>query len=164
MDFLPLLSLAFVSGLITSFQPCLFPLLPTYFSYMNSYKKGKISVQEGVTVSFFLTLGILVVFLALALLIKLGQTAISAFLNNNAVNFNFLLAIILVIIGVLMISGKEMTLFYKLPGFSTFLVSENPENNLIASFGLGLAYTLIAAPLLVKLNKILELNPPDTFS
>ena len=146
MDFLPLLSLAFFSGVITSFQPCLFPLLPTYFSYMNSYKKGKISVQEGVMVSFFLTLGILVVFLTLALLIKLGQSALSSFLLNHVPEFNLLMAIILIIVGILMISGKEMTLFYKLPGFSTFLVSETPENSLIASFSLGLAYTLIAAP------------------
>lgn len=145
-DIIALASLAFFSGIITSFQPCLFPLLPTYFSYMNSYKKGKISIQEGLTVSFFLTLGILVVFLTLGLLVKISQTALSSFLTGHVPEFNLLMSIVLVIIGIAMISGIEMSFFDKLPGFSTFLVSENPENKLIASFTLGLAYTLLAAP------------------
>ena len=145
-EILPLLSLAFISGLGTSFQPCLFPLLPTYFSYMNSYKKGKISIQEGILVSIFLTLGILVVFLTLALLVKIGFLGISSFLLSHVPEFNFLMSIILIIFGILMIIGYEFTFFYRVPGFSSFLISQNPENNLIASFSLGLAYTLIATP------------------
>ena len=146
MDLIPFLGLAFFSGIITSFQPCLFPLLPTYFSYMNSYKKGKISIQEGVTVSFFLTLGILVVFLLLALLAKIGISGLSTLLLTHVPEFNMIMSILLIIVGLLMIFGKELTFFYRFPGLATFLVSENPENNMIASFSLGLAYTAIAAP------------------
>lgn len=146
VDFLPLLSLAFVSGIVTSFQPCIFPLLPTYFSYMNSYKKEKIALTDGLIVSIFLTLGIMVVFLSLGLLMKIGSYGISTILNSNFVEFNLVMAIILIIFGVLMILGKDLTIFYRLPGLSENFIQENPENGLIASFLLGLAYTAIAAP------------------
>jgi cytochrome c-type biogenesis protein len=164
IDIIPLMSLAFISGIITSFQPCLFPLLPTYFSYMNSYKKEKISIQEGFAVSLFLTLGILVIFLLLALLVKIGQFGFSTFLSTHVPEFNLLMSILLIIFGLLMIFGKELTLFYRLPGLSTILVSRTPENNLIASFLLGLAYTAMAAPcaapiFLSLLFQILFLDP-----
>lgn len=145
-DFLPLLSLAFVSGIATSFQPCIFPLLPTYFSYMNSYKKEKITLTDGLLVSIFLTLGIMVVFLGLGFLMKIGQYWLFPILNSNFQEFNLLMAIILIIFGVLMILGKDLTIFYRLPGLSENFIQENPENGLIASFLLGLAYTAIAAP------------------
>ena len=166
-DILPLISLAFVSGIATSFQPCIFPLLPTYFSYMNSYKSGKISVLEGLVVSLFLTLGILVVFMTLGLLIKLGQFGLSTLFNNHVPEFNTLMAILLIIFGTLMIFGKELSIFYRLPGLSSVLLSQTQENNLIASFLLGLTYTAIAAPcaapiFLYILTQVVLLDPVST--
>ena len=145
-DIIPLIGLAFISGIGTSFQPCLFPLLPSYFSYMNSYKKEKISVLDGLIVSIFLTLGILVIFLSLALLVKVGQVGFSSFLSSHVPEFNLIMAILLIIFGSLMLFGKELTIFYRLPGLTSILISDNPENGLIASFLLGLAYTAVAAP------------------
>ena len=145
-DIVPLISLAFISGIITSFQPCIFPLLPTYFSYMNSYKKEKVSIIEGLIVAIFLTLGILVIFMTLGLLVKLGQFGLNTFLNSHVPEFNFIMAILLIIFGTLMLLGHEMTFFYRLPGLSSIIVSQDPQNKLIASFLLGLAYTAIAAP------------------
>ena len=145
-DIIPLISLAFISGIATSFQPCIFPLLPTYFSYMNSYKTEKISIYEGLIVSVFLTLGILVIFLTLGLLVKIGQFGLNTFLNSHVVEFNLVMAILLIIFGILMLFGKELTFFYRLPGISSIIVSQDPQNKLIASFLLGLAYTAIAAP------------------
>lgn len=163
-NILPLMSLAFVSGIITSFQPCIFPLLPTYFSYMNSYKAGKVSISEGTTVSIFLTLGILVVFMTLGLLVKLGQFGLNTFLNTHVVDFNFIMAVILIIFGTLMLFGKELTIFYRLPGLSSLIVSKDPQNKLVASFLLGLAYTAIAAPcaapiFLIILGQLVFVNP-----
>lgn len=163
-DILPLMSLAFVSGIITSFQPCIFPLLPTYFSYMNSYKEGKVSITEGTTVSIFLTLGILVVFMTLGLLVKLGQFGLNTFLNTHVVDFNFIMAIILIVFGTLMLFGKELTIFYRLPGLSAVIISQDPQNKLVASFLLGLAYTAIAAPcaapiFLIILGQLVYVNP-----
>ncbi len=145
-DILPLISLAFASGIITSFQPCIFPLLPTYFSYMNSYKSEKVSILEGLIVSVFLTLGILVIFMTLGLLVKVGQFGLNTFLNSHVPEFNFVMAVLLIIFGTLMLFGKELTFFYRLPGLSSIIVSQDPQNKLIASFLLGLAYTAIAAP------------------
>lgn len=40
-EMLPIFTLAFISGIGTSMQPCLFPLLPTYFSFMVSSDSDK---------------------------------------------------------------------------------------------------------------------------
>ena len=142
-ELLSLYFLAFTSGVLTTLQPCIFPLMPTYLSYMTN---GNQSSKQGVIGSIFLTIGILIIFLFLALLIKAGQIWIAIFLNSYTVEFNVLMAIILLILGLLMILKVDLTIFYRLPNLSRIHTSHKPENSIISSFYLGLSYTAIAAP------------------
>ena len=162
-ELLPLFALSFISGLATSIQPCIFPLLPTYFSYMTSDKE-KNNYKEGLLSSIFLTLGILVIFLLLALLVKMGQLGFASFLNRYNIEFNFIMSIILLVLGLTMIFKIELSIFYRLPGISSILLNKNTENHLIASFLLGLSYTAIAAPcaapiFLALMTQIVFLTP-----
>ena len=84
-ELLPLYLLSFISGILTTLQPCIFPLMPTYLSYMTNSKK---SSKQGIISSFYLINGIMVVFLAIALLIKSGQVWLGLFLNTHVVEFN----------------------------------------------------------------------------
>jgi len=107
---------------------------------------GKKSSKQGIINTIFLSIGILVVFLFLALLIKGGQVWIATYLTTYTVEFNIIMAILLFIFGLLMILNIDMVIFYRLPAILRTNLSFSSENSFISSFYLGLSYTAIAAP------------------
>ena len=93
MQDLAILPLIFITGIATSVQPCLFPLIPTYFSFLSSTSDSQSSnAKQGLLSGLFLTLGLFTVFLFLALLVKLGQLGFSSFLTSYLVEFNLILS------------------------------------------------------------------------
>ncbi|MHA2250590.1 MAG: cytochrome c biogenesis CcdA family protein [Candidatus Kariarchaeaceae archaeon] len=131
----------FLLGLLASFSPCLFPLLP---SYVAITVRSKLTPKNTIISSFFLIAGILVVFFSLGLVTdKFGQ-----FLLNNYSSFAKMEAILLFLAGILMIKTPSLLYKIKLPDrFERHLYSENEARNpFIFSFLVGLAYTVIATP------------------
>jgi len=108
--------------------------------------KSQKTSKQGIMSSFFLMLGIMVVFLSLALLFKAGQVWLGLFLNTHVIEFNILMAVLLFTFGLLMIFELDMAIFYRLPTLIRTNLSTSSENSFISSFYLGLSYTAIAAP------------------
>jgi cytochrome c-type biogenesis protein len=134
--------ISFLAGISTTFQPCLFPLLPTYFSIMtNANDTGKQSFMN----SIYLTSGIILIFSLLAIFVKISFLGLSNFLFRYTVEFNFIMAIFLVILALTMILGVSMPLSSRVQQSSYKFLEKYRDNNL-NSFILGVAYSLMAAP------------------
>ncbi|MHA2105792.1 MAG: cytochrome c biogenesis CcdA family protein [Candidatus Hodarchaeales archaeon] len=134
--------ISFLAGISTTFQPCLFPLLPTYFSFMtNTNDTGRQSFMN----SIYLTSGIILIFSLLAIFVKISFLGLSSFLFRYTVEFNFIMAIFLVILALTMISGVSMPLSSRVQQFSYKFLEKYKDNN-FTSFILGVAYSLMAAP------------------
>lgn len=134
--------LSFIAGISTTFQPCLFPLLPTYFSFMSNSND---SVRQSFLNSIFLTSGIILIFSLLAIFVKLSFLGLSSFLFRYSVEFNFIMAIFLVILALTMISGISIPSSSRIQQFSYVFLEKYKDNN-FTSFILGVAYSLMAAP------------------
>lgn len=133
-------------GLITSFSPCLFPLLPTYFAVIiKSERSQNASQRVQILSALALMSGVLVVFFSLTLFLNV---AISSFLLQNYVTFAKIQSIILIIAGIFLVSKPNFMSSIQLPDKFYGLIygdRDNP-NPYRFSFLIGLGYTLIAAP------------------
>lgn len=136
-----ILVLNFLLGLLASFSPCMFPLLP---SYVAITVKTEQSSRNTLLSSLFLIAGILVVFGFFGLIINL----LGSFLIRNYSSFAKLQSIILVIAGVIMIKTPNLITKIHLPiRIERFLFTENKNQNIyVFNFLVGLSYTIIAAP------------------
>ncbi|OLS20138.1 MAG: Thiol:disulfide interchange protein DsbD [Candidatus Heimdallarchaeota archaeon LC_3] len=141
-ELIAIFGLSFIAGITTSFQPCLFPLLPTYTSIMSNSDDN---IKNSLINSIFLTTGIIIVFTSLAILVKIGFLGISNILFRYAVEFNLLMAIFLTILGVVMILGMSVPFTSKGQQLSAKILEKYGDSN-YASFLLGIVYTLMAAP------------------
>ena len=142
-ELLGLVFVTFFAGITTSFQPCLFPLLPSYLSYKTHVEEDR---RQGFYSSVYLTLGIMVVFLSLTLLIKLGSAGLAGFLTSYFLPFNTLMALLLFFLGIIMLIGFNLPFTSRGPELASRMLSKVEEDQLSTSFFMGLGYTLIAAP------------------
>lgn len=128
-------------GLLSSFSPCLFPLLP---SYVATAVRAKQSKKQAFISSLFLIMGILIVFFSIGLLSKF----IGDFLFQNQSLFSRIQGSLLVIAGLIMIKPPSFIYNIRLPDKLQQAIynEESAKNMYIFSFGLGLVYTIIAAP------------------
>ncbi len=129
-------------GLLATFSPCLFPLFPTYVALVT--KSGHSQLKSFLS-SLSLMLGVLIVFFILG---SLTTNAIQLFLTNNFLTFVKFQAVFLFIAGILLIRPPDFISKIQVPEkFYNFLGNEEKEANpYLASFILGLLYTIIAAP------------------
>ena len=129
-------------GLLSSFSPCLFPLLPTYVA-INV--KSESSQKQSFFSSIALILGILVVFLTLGLIVN---AAFRVFLLRNYVTFARLQGSLIAVAGFFMIKTPKIFSKIQLPDrIYDMLYQDNVNRNpFLFSFGIGLIYTIIAAP------------------
>jgi cytochrome c-type biogenesis protein len=134
--------ISFLAGISTTFQPCLFPLLPTYFSFMTNTNDTR---RQSFMNSLYLTSGIILIFSLLAIFVKISFLGLSSFLFRYTVEFNIIMAIFLVILALTMISGVSMPLSSRVQQFSYRFLEKYKDNN-FTSFILGVAYSLMAAP------------------
>ena len=128
-------------GLLSSFSPCLFPLLP---SYVATAVRAKQSKKQAFISSLFLVAGILIVFFVIGLLSKF----IGDFLLANLVLFSRIQGSLLIIAGLIMLKPPGFIYNIRLPDKLQQAIynEESAKNMYIFSFGLGLVYTIIAAP------------------
>ena len=142
--FLDILLPVYVLGITTSLYPCLFPLLPSFLVLIMHTEDNR---TKGIIAASFLTLGILAVFIALGLIVKLSLFGLSDFLINNIVVLNEFLAVIILLIILLLLIGPERIPFINMaPQISHNFISKTKEDSMVTAFVMGLFYTLIAAP------------------
>jgi len=142
MASIELLLLNLIMGLLSSFSPCLFPLLPSYvaMTLRSNHSRLKIFLS-----SLFLISGLMVVFLSIGAISNL----IGGFLLKNYALFAKIQGGILIIAGLLMIKTPGFIYEITLPDrLENWLYDENRSENrpYIFSFVLGLLFTIIATP------------------
>lgn len=140
---LQLIALSLLIGFLTSLSPCLFPMMPTYFTIVaNDNKTSKPKILLSVLV---LGSGVMIVFSALGLLYN---AAIGTFLISNYSSFLLVQGLLLLIAGVLLIWTPKFILNIALPSsLNNLMYSEKVQGNtILLSFIVGLFYTIIAAP------------------
>ncbi|RMG38473.1 MAG: hypothetical protein D6732_05315 [Methanobacteriota archaeon] len=143
MTNLLLLSLNFSLGLLSSFSPCLFPLLPTFLTIQVSQTR-KMKFFESIGMVFALILGLVAV---LTLFTLITTSTLKKFLIANYVIFARIQALILLIIGILMLAEKSIGLSMSIPSkVEEMLYSGDTKSNYLFAFVLGVFYTIIAAP------------------
>jgi cytochrome c biogenesis protein CcdA len=113
MDY-TLLSLAFVAGLVTFFNPCGYAMLPAYLAYHLSRQKRRTSTIEslvnGAGVGAMVSLGFISVFLAIGALVSLVGAQISPYLPWVAVTTGG----ILIVLGILWLINVKPCFFVSL--------------------------------------------------
>ncbi len=137
---LMLLGTAASLGLIASFSPCLFPILPSYVAYLTSSHQSPI---KGVLSGLLVTLGIMTVFTILGLLFNSVIGTLSAYYTH----LRFLQGLLLVALGFLLATD----IMIKLSFLSKINSKANDwidkiQNPWILAYGLGLFFTALAAP------------------
>lgn len=135
-------SAVFSFGLLSSFSPCLFPLLP---SYVATSVRAKQSQKQAILSSLALISGIIVVFFLIGLV---SSTFLGAFLLDNVQILATIQAALLVIAGLIMIRTPSFIYKIRLPSKieNAIYDEEKSKNMYLFNFILGLLYTIIAAP------------------
>ncbi|MCH8906199.1 MAG: cytochrome c biogenesis protein CcdA, partial [Candidatus Heimdallarchaeota archaeon] len=151
-------------GLLASFSPCLFPLLPSYVALTIQSKHNKKTIFIS---SLFLILGILTVFLTIGLI----SAQIGNFLLKNYSNFAKIQALLLILAGTVLIRPPNFFYKFQIPAkLENMLYNEDSARNpYLFNYIVGLSYTFIAAPcaggifIAVWRNMIASSNPIDPF-
>lgn len=130
-------------GLLASFSPCLFPLMPSYLAIVandNNAGRGKIFLSM-----LLLGAGIMIVFTLFGLLFNV---AIGSFLIRNFGIFAIFQSILLITIGLLMIKTPQFIYNIQLPSsLNNILYKDGVQSRIgLLSFLVGLFYTIIALP------------------
>ena len=132
-------------GLLTSFSPCLFPLMPTYLSLLSSEKNSATKSKQLLSI-LSLGIGIFIVFAGLTLLYSFSLHAIFSIFLNQYIVFAIIQGSILILLGILTIFTPKFITNIKMPDWLNEKVTKEQANPIFSSFLIGLFYTVIAAP------------------
>jgi cytochrome c biogenesis protein CcdA len=133
------LAYAFGVGMVATFNPCGFAMLPAYLSYFLGLEGEQdeapdASILRALAVGASMTAGFLVVFGVLGLVLEPALTTI----NRRLPWVTILLGIVLLALGVAMLAGR--TLSVRLPRFG-----RGPESRELSSvFLFGISYALVS--------------------
>jgi len=133
------LAYAFGVGMVATFNPCGFAMLPAYLSYFLGLEGEQdeapdASILRALAVGASMTAGFLVVFGVLGLLLEPALTTI----NRRLPWVTILLGVVLLVLGVAMLAGR--TLSVRLPKFG-----RGPESRELSSvFLFGISYALVS--------------------
>ncbi|MFV2015735.1 MAG: cytochrome c biogenesis CcdA family protein [Candidatus Heimdallarchaeota archaeon] len=151
----------FTLGLAASFAPCLFPVLPSYVSFLTKTdtRKLKTLFTAGLT-----TLGIMTVFVTFGVFVSTFSNLLNFFGGKNYLVFRFWQGIILVFLGILL--SKKITVgSAKLEATSSRVQDylTRVENPYLLSYLIGIFFAVLAAPCAIVVFGsfffILESNP-----
>ena len=121
------LFLAYVGGIITSFSPCIFPMIPITFTVISSVNPEKVCFKPWQTVLIF-GLGISLAYVLLGLIAVLTGSIFGSFNQNPWIR--------LVLANVFIIIGFNTMGWIKLPQFQAN--TQQPINSVASIFLLGL--------------------------
>lgn len=133
------LAYAFGVGMVATFNPCGFAMLPAYLSYFLGLEGEQdeapdASILRAIAVGASMTAGFLVVFGVLGLLLEPALTTI----NRRLPWVTIALGVVLLALGVAMLAGR--TLSVRLPRFG-----RGPESRELSSvFLFGISYALVS--------------------
>jgi cytochrome c-type biogenesis protein len=130
-------------GILASFSPCSFPLMPSYFAVLasdNNADRSKIMLSI-----LALGAGIMIVFSIIGLVFS---AIIGGFFIRNFSTFIIFQTLIFLIIGLIMIKTPKIIYRIQLPSsLNNLLYKERVQSRIVLfSFLLGLFYTIIALP------------------
>lgn len=125
IDF-PSVILAFTAGVFTVFSPCSFPLLPGYFIYRLTISSSR---RQTILAGFICALGLISVFLVLAVLLSLA----GAFLSFYVSAMPLIAGILMIAMGAIMLVGKAFS-------HSPFAILSGKRDDAIGTFGYGITY------------------------
>ena len=135
-----LVGLAFAAGLVAALNPCGFAMLPAYLALVIRSESGTgnaaTAVGRAVAATVAMTLGFLAVFGTFGLLTVSLASTVQRYMPYATV----LIGIALVVLGILMLTGRELSLF--LPNRLAHNVSWAPTPRLGSMFGYGVAYAI----------------------
>jgi cytochrome c biogenesis protein CcdA len=133
------LAYAFGVGMVATFNPCGFAMLPAYLSYFLGLEGEQdtapdASILRALAVGASMTAGFLVVFGVLGIVLEPALTTI----NRRLPWVTILLGLVLVALGVAMLAGR--TISVRLPKFG-----RGPESRELSSvFLFGISYALVS--------------------
>lgn len=127
----------YVSGLLTSLTPCVYPILPIVIGYLGSREGG---AAKRLTASLAYILGMALVYSALGLGAALTGSLFGSLTTNTYVYLAF--GVLLLYLG-----GSMMEWYYipmpRLPGVASASIKKSP---FIGPFVMGLTSGLVASP------------------
>ena len=131
--------LAYVSGVLTSFTPCLYPLLPIVVGFLGS-ASGSVSARVKSALSY--ALGLALVYTALGITAALTGRMFGDLTTNAWVYLAFGIFVLIL--------GGNMMDFYSLP-LPGFRNSGSPKNAFVLGMTSGLVASPCTAPVLASL-------------
>ncbi|MGZ6778789.1 MAG: cytochrome c biogenesis CcdA family protein [Mycobacterium sp.] len=134
-----LVALAFAAGLVAALNPCGFAMLPAYLALVvQACDKGgaAMAVGRAVAATVAMTLGFLTVFGTFGLLTVSLASTVQKYIPYVTV----LIGIALVVLGVWLLSGRELTLL--VPNQLSHSASRAPTRRLGSMFGYGVGYAI----------------------
>jgi thiol:disulfide interchange protein DsbD len=130
--------LVFVGGILASFTPCVYPVIPITIGYIGGASRGKL---HGLWLSFIYVLGIAVIYSSLGLISAATGTLFGSISGSPIVTFT--VAAIFAIMGVSMLGAFEIALPSSL---QSKMQGGGPKRGLFAPLVLGMVSGLVMAP------------------
>ncbi|SDG65895.1 Cytochrome c biogenesis protein CcdA [Lentzea fradiae] len=129
------LLVAVVAGMVATVNPCGFAMLPAYLALVVTGASERTRARlltRAVVSSAMMTLGFVVVFGAFGLFFSFVASSVQRYLPFVTV----LIGLALVVLGVVLLAGREITLLLPKPGKGA------PNRHVSSMFGYGVAYAI----------------------
>ncbi|MFX1514388.1 MAG: cytochrome c biogenesis protein CcdA [Promethearchaeota archaeon] len=137
---LGMIATSFVLGVLVTFSPCLFPLLPSYLSFLLKTEENRI---RGLWSGIFCTIGIMIVFVFVGIL----TSQAGSMLIENHSKLTLIMGGILILLGMFLISPLNIGILQKLnTGQMIDSLFQKERGTISLSLLIGLSFALIAAP------------------
>jgi len=131
--------LVFLGGILTSFTPCVYPVIPITIGYIGGASKGK--PWRGLRLSALFALGIAIVYSSLGLLAAATGTLFGAVSGSPIVNI--IVAVVFAVMGFSMLGAFDITLPSAL---QSSLSGGATRRGFLGPLLLGMASGLVMAP------------------
>jgi len=131
------LLIVFVGGILSSFTPCVYPIIPITISYIGARSTGKFG---GFLLSVFFVLGLAVMYSSLGIVAALTGGVFGG-LTQNPIVYG-LLIIIFLVMGISMMGAFDL----QIPASWQGKLQSGQRKGLVGAVFMGMAAGLIAAP------------------
>ena len=130
----------FVAGLLTSFTPCIFPLIPITLAILGA-RQEKISRRRGFTLSLFYVMGIAITYALMGLIAASTGALFGGFLGHPLVSVGLALFFAILGLGMLGLFSLETPAFLR-----DRLMKQKTSGGLISALVTGILAGLVASP------------------
>lgn len=130
---------AFLGGILASFTPCVYPVIPITIGYIGGASAGK--PLRGLALSFIFALGIAIVYSSLGLFAAATGTLFGSISGSPVVNI--VIALVFAVMGISMLGAFDIALPSAL---QTSLVGGSTKKGFFGPLLLGMASGLVMAP------------------